>query len=139
MRIEVEPAFEYGRRGHEGHVTEHGVLFRSQRQSLALSANVPLEVRNGGAYGEFALEPGERTTFVLDATRGEEPPPRVLRGRDAGGLQGHGRLLAPLASPSARYTGRWREIVNRSALTLKLLTYQPTGAIVAAPTTSLPE
>ena len=86
MRVEVEPAFDYGRRGHKADRAEHGLLFRSQRQSLALSSHVPLEVRNGGAYGEFTLGPDERSTFVLDATHGDEPPRSVLRRGNAGVL-----------------------------------------------------
>jgi GH15 family glucan-1,4-alpha-glucosidase len=138
MRVEVEPAFDYGRRGHKADRAEHGLLFRSQRQSLALSSHVPLEVRNGGAYGEFTLGPDERSTFVLDATHGDEPPrsysEEEMRESFKDTVVYWRRWLR-----GCRYTGRWRETVNRSALTLKLLTYQPTGAIVAAPTTSLPE
>jgi GH15 family glucan-1,4-alpha-glucosidase len=138
MRVEVVPAFEYARRGHEAHAAEHGVLFRSQRQSLALSANVRLEVRDGAVYGEFTLGPDERTSFVLDATHGEEPPraysEQEMRESFKDTVDFWRRWIRRCG-----YAGRWRETVNRSALTLKLLTYQPTGAIVAAPTTSLPE
>jgi GH15 family glucan-1,4-alpha-glucosidase len=138
MCIEVEPAFEYARRGHEAHEHEHGVLFRSQRQSLALSSRVPLQVRDGGAYGDFTLGPDERTTFVLDAVHGEETPraysEEEMRESFNATVDFWRRWLRRCG-----YAGRWRETVNRSALTLKLLTYQPSGAIVAAPTTSLPE
>jgi GH15 family glucan-1,4-alpha-glucosidase len=81
--------------------------------------------------GEFELGPGTRATFVV----AESPPTREDAER---------RLELTAATwmdwaARAEYDGRWREPVLRSALTLKLLTYSPTGAIVAAPTTSLPE
>ena len=81
--------------------------------------------------GEFELAAGERATFVV----AERPPSREaaeqrLARTSAFWLEWAGR---------AQYEGRWAEPVVRSALALKLLTYAPTGAILAAPTTSLPE
>ena len=81
--------------------------------------------------GELELGPGTHATFVV----AETPPTRDdaerrLERTAATWMDWAGR---------AEYDGRWREPVLRSALTLKLLTYSPTGAIVAAPTTSLPE
>jgi GH15 family glucan-1,4-alpha-glucosidase len=81
--------------------------------------------------GELELGPGTRATFVV----AQEPPTREAA---------ESRLERTAASwmdwaSRAQYDGRWREPVIRSALALKLLTYAPSGAIVAAPTTSLPE
>jgi GH15 family glucan-1,4-alpha-glucosidase len=138
FRIDVQPRFNYGRDPHETIFHENGVLFRSTGLSLALETAVPLDFRDQGAYGEFALLPGETATFVLEQVP-ETYVPRSYSEHETREAFEHTvdywrRWLAQ--SP---YEGRWREMIHRSALTLKLMTYLPTGAIVAAPTTSLPE
>ena len=138
FRVDVQPRFNYGRDDHEVEVHDHGVLFRSPGLVLALQAARPLSCHRDGVCGEFVLSAGETATFVLEqAQPGDVPRPyseeetREAFERTIGFWR---RWLA-----QSRYRGRWREMVHRSALTLKLLTYGPTGALVAAPTTSLPE
>ena len=127
FRIEVEPRFNYGRDPHAVVFHENGVVFRSEEMSLALETATPLALDQSGVTCEFTLAAGESATFVLRARAGGLRAASVLGGRDQGRLRPHDRVLAALALASRRYQGRWREIVHRSALTLKLLTYRATG------------
>jgi GH15 family glucan-1,4-alpha-glucosidase len=138
MRIEVEPRFDYARGEHETHIGDFGAVFASRTGSLSLASRIPLQAKNGGAYADFSLEPEERATFVLQSTSdgARRQPYSEDEARDLFRETieyWHGWLR------QCRFQGRWREVVFRSALTLKLLTYKPTGAIVAAATCSLPE
>ena len=138
FRAEVEPRFDYARAEHTVEPIEHGVVFRSPDLWLALQAATPIEQTELGACSEFTLEHGGTLTFVLERIEpGEAPPPHS----EEETREAFERTIAFWRRwlGQSRYRGRWREMVHRSALTLKLLTYQPTGAIVAAPTTSLPE
>ncbi|GAA3501711.1 glycoside hydrolase family 15 protein [Streptomyces prasinosporus] len=138
FRARVAPRFEYGARPHTLRMTDDAAVFDSREVSLALTATVPLEADGADVRADFKLAEGETAVFALDRIGGDVCPSRCECGeaeRQFGATVAYWRRWLS----SSRYRGRWREMVHRSALTLKLLTYAPTGAIVAAPTTSLPE
>ena len=138
FRVEVLPRFNFARDEHETIFHENGVLFRSQGLSLALETAIPLDYRDEGAYGEFTLLPGETAAFVLEQVPETYVPRSFSEGETREAFEQTAEYWRRWLAQS-NYQGRWREVLHRSALTLKLMTYQPTGAIVAAPTTSLPE
>ncbi|MGP3925459.1 glycoside hydrolase family 15 protein [Streptomyces sp. 8N616] len=139
FRARVAPRFDYGEQQHTVRVTEEGqAVFESRSLSLALTSSVPLETQGPDAWALFKLHEGEQAVFALDRVGGDVTI-RSCPKREAEELfEATVRYWRGWLSAS-KYRGRWREMVHRSALTLKLLTYAPTGAIVAAPTTSLPE
>jgi len=138
FRVDLQPRFNYGRDPHDVVFHENGVIFKSPELTLALESAVPLHYAEPGAYCEFTLLPGESATFVLEAVPDTYVPRSYSEAETREAFEATvnywRRWLA-----QCRYQGRWREMIYRSALTLKLMTYLPTGAIVAAPTASLPE
>ncbi|MFJ8357399.1 glycoside hydrolase family 15 protein [Streptomyces sp. NPDC093984] len=138
FRVRVAPRFDYGRQPHTLRLLGDVAVFESAGLSLALTATVPLEGDDRDVWADFKLAEGEATVFALDQV-GEHLAPRMCARVEAenqfAATVGYWRRWLH----QSRYRGRWREMVHRSALTLKLLTYAPTGAILAAPTTSLPE
>ena len=103
---------------------------------LVLSTAVPLRGEDLSTVGTFDVAEGETVSFVLAYTPSHERPAAPVDPRQA--LADTERFWREWAA-RCTYDGEWREPVMRSLLTLKALTYRPTGGIVAAPTTSLPE
>jgi GH15 family glucan-1,4-alpha-glucosidase len=104
----------------------------------ALVFRTPVENRgeNMRTVGEFTVHKGDRVPFVLTWYPSNERPPRAINGEDA--LQDTVDYWEEW-SDRCVYKGRWQREVHQSLVVLKALTYAPTGGIVAAPTTSLPE
>lgn len=138
FRTLVAPRFDYGAAPHTLRPVDGMVVFESPAHSLSLTSTVALECDGRDARADFKLGEGESAVFALDQVDGEVSP------RGCAHTEAEHQFNATVAYwrrwlHQSCYRGRWREMVHRSALTLKLLTYAPTGAIVAAPTTSLPE
>jgi GH15 family glucan-1,4-alpha-glucosidase len=140
FRVECRPAFDYARREHSVSVGKSGAVFSSEVCCLGLATDVRLEEWDGVAAGaRFSLGPGERATFVLAHLDRDEGPGEILS--DVGFEELLHRTLQYWRGwlANSTYHGRWREMVHRSALVLKLMVYDPTGALVASPTMGLPE
>ncbi len=136
IHIVFSPRFDYGRVKGEVIIKPAGAICIAGENSLTLSSPVPLADSDGDASAAFAMHTGEELSFVADwgatevyPVRSYQTYRRIWETRKAW-RQWIGRLA---------YHGRYREAVERSLLTLKMLSYEPTGAIVAAPTASLPE
>jgi alpha,alpha-trehalase len=140
VRIEYEPRMEYGL-VHPLLVPLEGALVaRGGADVLVLSCAIELQVRRTSATAAVRLSAGESTSFALEHATTSEPLPRpwsqeAVEER----MQSTVRAWRTWSEIHQGYDGPWRDQVHHSGRVLQALTYQPTGAIVAAPTTSLPE
>jgi GH15 family glucan-1,4-alpha-glucosidase len=140
LLVQCRPAFDYGRQPHELQLAIGGANFYSNTTRFSLATDVALKPDgSGGVTAEFVLEEGQSQTFIFQHDGEFAPPSTPSSEREA--KEPFERTVKFWQDWLSRctYHGRWRERVERSALALKLLTFEPTGAIVAAPTTSLPE
>jgi GH15 family glucan-1,4-alpha-glucosidase len=147
--MEAQPRFDYGRAKHETRVMDQGAVFSSESDDFQLTLHRvgdPVQ-RDGRRAGEveriddgisvhITLHAGETTGLMLES--GGAAPRQVSTG-EVTELFEQTRDYWRRWLDRSTYTGRWREMVTRSAMTLKLMTYAPTGALVAAPTAALPE
>jgi GH15 family glucan-1,4-alpha-glucosidase len=138
FRARVAPRFGYATEPHTLRLEQDRAIFESPSMTLTLAASVPIEDDGPDVRAWFKLHEGETAVFALDRVDGEVTPRGCPLAEAEEQFTATVRFWRRWLSAS-RYRGRWREMVHRSALTLKLLTYAPTGGIVAAPTSSLPE
>ena len=139
FRLECFPAFNYARDPHTTTLTSEGACFEGPGLSLWLGSTIPLQQEGNGVVAEFAIQEGHELTFSLQQVERIEACCGAISQDQADKLFRQTVAYWRQWLSQCTYRGRWREMVQRSALTLKLLTFEPTGAIVAAPTCSLPE
>lgn len=137
MEARVEPRFDYGRRPHDVYIHGTTAVFDTGAERLALTSLSPLERHGVDVRSVFTVAAGETRGMVLES--GTAGRPQQIGGGQVIQMYLDTEAFWKRWLEGITYRGRWREVVERSAMTLKLMTYAPTGAIVAAPTAGLPE
>ena len=146
-RMVCAPRFNYARSPHRvEQPSDKEVIFSAEGQDgkegvamrLRSVGDAALRVENGDAVAEFTLGADQSTAFVLEEVRGHEESTSTADHFVGESFKNTINFWREWIGRST-YKGRWREMVNRSALTLKMLTSQRYGSIVAAPTFGLPE
>ncbi|WP_055522795.1 glycoside hydrolase family 15 protein [Streptomyces graminilatus] len=136
MRSELCPRFGYGRTRPWVHQLGDRTVAVAGPDSVWLDTSAPVYVNDHTVYSDFSVSAGERVAFTLSWEPSHQQQPALPDPEQA--LEATGTFWREWAA-QCTYNGPYREAVIRSLITLKALTYAPTGGIVAAPTTSLPE
>ena len=136
VHSELRLRFDYGRSIPWVHQVDGQIVGVCGPDAVALRSDTPTYGRDLTTHADVVVAEGERAAFVMTWYPSHLPPPTAAEPDEA--LDRTERFWSDWAS-RCTYTGPYREAVLRSLLTLKALTYEPTGGIVAAPTTSLPE
>ena len=144
--LDIAPRFDYGREPHETQISDDGAVFRGRHNAMCINlvreadderlARANLDA-DGDLHLELTLPAGEMRGLVLET--GHTGPPRQVRVSEARGLFDDTVRFWRSWLAQSSYAGRWRQTLQRSAITLKLMTYAPSGGLVAAPTAALPE
>jgi len=139
FKLICQPRFDYARCGHMVHVDDRCATFSPRNPACApmtLYSTISLMQESEDVVAQFTLKAGETATFILGGVRpaGQEPEMELVGERFRETARFWKNWIA-----KSKYKGRWREMVNRSALILKLLISREYGSLIAAPTFSLPE
>jgi GH15 family glucan-1,4-alpha-glucosidase len=137
FRVECAPRFDYGRAKHRVSTARDGVVFESPGMTLTVHGAPNAEQRENAAVTTVEVNAGETRGVILESAA--DTAPRSVGADELYGLFEDAVRFWRDWLARGTYCGRWREMVSRSAMSLKLMTYAPSGALVAAPTAALPE